>query len=277
MTSAPSDRTRQQQCTTRGDMILVTYCCITVAIGLALLWYGNDTWLYSKIGDLDTWVYAGYGLHWADPAFMNWYYKASRLPWVLYEFVHYQLFGPIRAVPIVQTECYLLLFIGNYLFTRRLFDVTVAVLGSISFVLWTHIHANAGPDYHNTLCGPMFVWCACTILYINQERSPPQWFMIPGTLYLALVVTNPFYINLAPALIILALFTRQDPIWKMRRLIFSIFLRHSWRSTCIHTAWVGQRCFWPQLHFRRADVCNDETSRHSRGEHLVERMGMVDA
>jgi hypothetical protein len=190
----------------RSDFILLALSCMTATLALALLWKGNDSWVYSKIGDLDTWLYVGYGLYWGDPAFMPANYKASRLPWILYEFLHYHLFRPEIGVPVVQFGCYLWLLIGNYLFTRRLFDPVVAGITSVALVLWTHVHANGGADYHNTLSGPLFVWCAYTLLHAMQARAAPPWFVIPGGLYLALVVTNPLYLILSPALAALGLF-----------------------------------------------------------------------
>jgi hypothetical protein len=190
----------------RSDFILLALCCMTTTLALVLLWKGNDSWVYSRIGDLDTWMYVGYGLYWGDPAVMPWNYKASRLPWILYEFLHYHLFRPEIAVPVVQLGCYLWLLIGDYLFTRRLFDPLVSSLTSVALVLWTHIHGNGGADYHNTLSGPLFVWCAYATLRAMQERAAAPWFVVPGGLYLALVVTNPFYLNLSPALVALGLF-----------------------------------------------------------------------
>jgi hypothetical protein len=188
------------------DFVLLALCCVTVTLALVVLWKANDNWLYSSIGHLDTWYYVAYGLYWSDPTFLTGDYKASRLPWVLYEFLHYRLLGPEIAVPVIQLGCYLWLLIGNYVFTRRLFDPLVSSLTSVGLVLWTHIHANAGADYHNTLCGPLFVWCAYATIRPMQERAAAPWFMIAGGLYLALVVTNPHYLNLSPALVILGLF-----------------------------------------------------------------------
>jgi hypothetical protein len=178
-----------------------------VAVGFGVLWRENDSWLYSKVEELDTWYYVAYALHWRDGQFMQWYYKASRVLWILYEFVHYQLLGPERAVPVVQLGCYLSLLVANYLFIRRLFDRSISALTSVGLVFWTHIHANGGADYHNTICGPLFTWCAYATLRNAQERSYPFLFMIPGGLCLALFVTSPLYLNLALVFPALYLFT----------------------------------------------------------------------
>ncbi len=47
----------------------------------------NDSWLYSTLGWLDPWYYLGYGLNYLDPTYLNDYYKVSRVPWILVEFV----------------------------------------------------------------------------------------------------------------------------------------------------------------------------------------------
>jgi hypothetical protein len=210
----------QSDCISRQDLLILGACCAAVAAAFAILWAHNDSLLYSKVGDLDTWYYVAYGLHWGDPQFLQGYYKGSRLPWILYEFIHYQLLGPERAVVVVRLGCYLFLFAGNYFFARRLFDRSVSAFSSVGLVLWTHIHASGGADYQNAICGPLFVWCAYTTLRPTQEHSSPLLFMIPGGLYLALVVTNPFYLNLALVFPTLFLFAWRQ--WKdVRYLLLS--------------------------------------------------------
>jgi hypothetical protein len=206
-----------------SDLVLLALCSITASLALVFLWKGNDDWVYSKIGYLDTWMYVGYGLYWGDPAVMPGNYKASRLPWILYEFLHYHLFRPEVGVPIVQFGCYLWLLIGNYLFTRRLFDPLVAGLTSVALVLWTHMHGNGGADYHNTLSGPLFVWCAYTTVRPMQDRAAAPWFVIPGGLYLALIVTNPLYLNLSLAFAALGLFAWRQPQKDIRYLLSCTF------------------------------------------------------
>jgi hypothetical protein len=171
----------------------------------------DDQWLYTRIGDVDGWMYVAYGMHWTDPSFADWYYKASRLPWILTNVVFQRLLGTTLATPAIQLACLAALASFNFALVRRFFGDYVAVIAAIMAVIWTQNHgAVGGADYHNTLCGPLFTASFYLTVRFVQERKSPIWFAGPAALYAALIFTNPLYLNLTPTYIVLGLVAARE-------------------------------------------------------------------
>src|SRR5215471_10630916 len=71
--------------------------CILLTVILLVMSIINTSWLYGRIGLLDTWVYVGYFFHYSDPTFGNWYYKVARLSWIIPGSIAYHIFQPSVA------------------------------------------------------------------------------------------------------------------------------------------------------------------------------------
>src|SRR2546428_12965799 len=65
----------------------------------------NSNWVFTQLGWIDPWYYVGYGYHYLDPSYENHYYKISRLPWILVQFVFRQSLEPVSASYAIQFTC----------------------------------------------------------------------------------------------------------------------------------------------------------------------------
>ena len=186
---------------------------IIVMLPLAALAIANDQWLYTPIGSVDSWMYVAYGMHWTDPSFADWYYKAARLPWILVNVIFQRFLGTTLATPAIQLACFAALAGFNFALVRRLFGDYVAVIAAMMAVIWTQNHGpvgGEGADYHNALCGPLFTASVYLTVRLVQERKHPIWVAGPGALYAALIYTNPLYLNLTPTYIVLGLVAARE-------------------------------------------------------------------
>src|SRR5437660_1243391 len=137
--------------TTLGDISIL--CCIPLLQAVI-----NDGWIYSDVGGFDSWVYFGYGLNYADPNYLDSYYKISRLPWILLEFVGRSVFNPVIASWILQIGSLALGSASLYFLFVRTLDRRSAFLGAAIFAAYPFAHSSGGGDYHNTIAGSLYAF-----------------------------------------------------------------------------------------------------------------------
>lgn len=160
----------------------------------------NETWLHSKVGWLDTWYYIGYGLSYADPLFLNEYYKISRLPWILLQFAVRSVSDGVIASWILQIGTLTLGSTSLYF----LFSITLGRLagyfGAIFFAAYTFGHASGGADYHNALAGPLFALTWWLTIRCAEKERPNGGLIIVGACAAFTIHSNVVFINLIPIL-----------------------------------------------------------------------------
>jgi hypothetical protein len=164
----------------------------------------NGSWLYTPVGFLDPWYYVGYGYHYDDPSFMENYYKASRLPWVLAQYIFRHAFSPIVANYILQIGCIWVATAAVYLAAAALFGPVPAAIASAFLAAYTHFHGGGGggADYHNTLAGPLYAISFLLVtLAAQRNRNSWPWFMSSGAAFATAVHTNISFVNLSPILL----------------------------------------------------------------------------
>jgi len=174
-------------------------------IDLAILWaipliqaIINDAWLYSPIGWLDPWYYLGYGLDYSDPTFLDDYYKASRLPWILVEFAARHIFNPVVASWVLQLGTLALGSTCLYFLFSRTLGRGAAFVGAALFAAFPFAHANGGADYQNVLAGPLYAltwWLA--LRTADLGLSPIRLFWA-GAAAAATIHTNIVFASLLP-------------------------------------------------------------------------------
>lgn len=162
----------------------------------------NKAWMFSPMPWLDPWYYFGYGLSYDDPSFLPTYYKVSRLPWILYEFISRRVFDPVSANWFIQIST-LWIGIGSlYLAFSRLFGRMPAFFGAGLFALNCFGHASGGADYQNTLAGPLFALTLWLTIRAAQEGGRALDIMLAGVAAALLVHTNVVFVNLTPPLVV---------------------------------------------------------------------------
>ena len=177
-------------------------CCLlsTVAAYFTFLFFFNATLFYNPIGWLDPYVYVGYGLYYSYPDFMDGYYKVSRLPWNLLEFLARHVFHPSVAAPMLQFFSFSLMSMCAFFYFRLLINRSSALFIAILCIFLPILYVNGGADYHNTITGPLYFLALALLVesIVNQSRAR-LLAGYAGAAVGAAIHTDPLLILLAPA------------------------------------------------------------------------------
>lgn len=185
------------------------WCLPTAVIAGSLLLFvvlSCREWLYSDIGWLDPWVYLAYGFRLDDPTFGGFHYKSSRLPWLLVQYIPRSFLSPLAAnfgIVIASLVATAGLFFAT---ARKLVDDRSAYLCALFLAFWTSYHDNGQWDYHNTLCGPLFLACLYFCVRCSLNEDSDRRFLIWGQFgvwYALLLHTNFLYLTAAPVIAVL--------------------------------------------------------------------------
>lgn len=167
-----------------------------------VLMISSTEWMFTYLGNLDSPPYIGYSLHYADPSFHNWYYKIARMPWVLYQFLSYHMFGSLYSAYFIQISCLLIAVFFVYSALIRIFSSLSAFFGSSFLGLLTLFHGSGGADYNNTLAGPLYAVSYYLFLRAIHESKPRLYFLF-GVFIALTIHTNITFLNLLPGLLFL--------------------------------------------------------------------------
>lgn len=160
----------------------------------------NQSWIYSPLGYLDPWYYLGYGLNYADPAFLNDYYKISRLPWILVQYIVRSIAEGAVASWILQIGTLTLASGSLYLLFLRTIGRPAAFVGAAFFAAYTFGHASGGADYHNALAGPLFALTWWLTVRSAQEKWSATNLLVVGACGGLVIHSNIVFINVLPIL-----------------------------------------------------------------------------
>jgi hypothetical protein len=184
----------------RNQLLTKTSADILFILALVILQLLiNDDWVYSRIGQLDSWYYIGYGLHYRDPNFLNDYYKVSRLPWVLTEFVVRKLVPGYLAAWALHIVTLMVGGASLYALFSRVFDRLTGLIIAAIFVTATFNHGNGGADYHSEMSGALFAltwWLAIRTALAAQDNLGQM--LLVGVAAALTVHTSVLFVNLAP-------------------------------------------------------------------------------
>jgi len=204
----------------------VIYYLASVTLGyLALQYVYNPSIFYNGIGWLDPFMYVGYGLYYSYPDFLNGYYKVSRLPWDLLEFIARHSLNPRSAAFFLQSFCSCLMSVSVFFYFRRLISGSNALLLAILSIFFPLFHADGGADYHNAISGALYFLLLALLIAAIAERSLlfAAWSGVAAAVALH---TNPLIALLAPGLALhcLALCRshRRDAVFIFSALVVSI-------------------------------------------------------
>jgi len=163
---------------------------------LAALYQTNSDWFFTRPRRLDPWYHVGYGLYYENPLFLNDYYKVSRLPWNLYQYLFRSFLLPIPSEIVIHFSLYVAQSVLAYLVCARLFSTQAGLLVGVFTAAFSLLHANGGADYQNAPSGPLFFAVIASILWaLGRDQKA---FMISGLLVAALIHTNTIYVFFLP-------------------------------------------------------------------------------
>jgi hypothetical protein len=174
-------------------------CLILAAIPISMSAV-NSSWLYTRIGWLDPWTNVGYFLHYNDPTFLNWYYKISRLSWILPGFAAYHIFRPIVANYLLHVGYLLVSVIFFYLTVARLFGAVVAFATAACLATFTPFDGSGEWDYQNAGAGAYYIVSFYLLTCVPGSKNERPLLIGAGAAYAASVHATIGFINLVPIL-----------------------------------------------------------------------------
>ncbi len=174
-------------------------CLLLAAIPIALSAI-NSSWLYTPMSWLDPWYNVAYFLHYDDPAFLNSYYKSSRLSWIIPGFVAYKIFQPIVANYILHMGCLIVSVLFFYLTVVRLFGPAIAFATATCLAVFIPFHGSGGWDYQNAAGGAYYIAAFYFLTGALLSRNRQVLLVVSGAAYAAAIHAVVGFVNTVPIL-----------------------------------------------------------------------------
>lgn len=175
-----------------------------MALALGILFaVTSSAWRIPKAGNLDEWYYIGYAhSYFQNPNFHTYYYKISRLPWILTQVVYRQVLGDEWANVAIVYSYLLSVFILSYLTARQFCRESISFLIAVVFTLLPANHGGGGWHYHTSLSGPLFLASLLMAGYaVTAVGSRKTLLSIGlGTVLATCIHSNIVFVNLLPCL-----------------------------------------------------------------------------
>jgi hypothetical protein len=197
-------RTRDHEAWYHADNAIVIYLLFVVLLFRSFFYYFNSTIFFNPVGWLDPYAYTGIGLYYDIPDFAASYYKISRVPWNILEFLARQTLLPESAAYVLQSTTTALTSVGIFFYFRDLIGRPKSFLLASFSIFIPLLHASGGADYHNAFSGGLyFLTLALLVNAILQPSNCLAFFT--GATAMATIHTNPLFILLAPMIALFAL------------------------------------------------------------------------
>jgi hypothetical protein len=181
-----------------GSLTISTYLGLLVVIFLLFLSYYNSNILFNHIGSSDPFWYVGIGLFYHISDYSNDYYKISRLPWNILEFLARQILQPASATFVLQAFCYSTGSIALFFLFREIVGKSKSFIIAALYIFVPLLQASsAGADYHNTFSGAMFFLTFALLVRAISQMSKPSSFAA-GAIGAAMLHTNLLFLFVSP-------------------------------------------------------------------------------
>jgi hypothetical protein len=167
---------------------------ICLLTALVVLWTtGSQQWFLPRAGWYDEFFYIGFGnFYFSEPDFHRNYYKASRIPWIIFQSVVRGLFNDTMADMVIGYGGVILLALAAFLVAKNFVPRAPAAFLAVVFALLPVNHGSGGWNYHNTLAGPL---CLVAFWSITRTNCGTAGWLVAGALWAALLHTNITYVN----------------------------------------------------------------------------------
>jgi hypothetical protein len=191
-------RSRDSEIWSPPDYAILVYLLIVVLLFRSFLYFFNSTIFFNPIGWIDPYWYVGIGLYYDISDFSADYYKISRVPWNILEFLARQTLLPGSAAYVLQTSTAALTSTAIFIYLRDLIGRSKAfVLACLSIFIPLLPNASGGADYHNAFSGGLYF---VTMALLVRAILKPSAFLAfcTGAAFTATIHTNPLFILLTP-------------------------------------------------------------------------------
>jgi drug/metabolite transporter superfamily protein YnfA len=204
------------------DNIVLTYLLFVVILYRSFLYLFNSTIFFNPLGFIDPYVYIGIGLYYGIPDFLADYYKISRVPWNVLQFVMRQTLLPGSAAFVLQTLTAALTSTSILICFRALIGNPKSFLLASLSIFIPLLQRSGGADYHNSFSGGLF-FLTLALTFLAILRASTRISFCAGAALAATIHTNPLFVLLFP---MIALQT-----------VVLCFQHHRSASFIVHAAW----------------------------------------
>jgi len=168
----------------------------SVVIGAAY-----PTTIYNPIGYIDPFIFVGLGLDYDISTLWSWYYKVSRLPWIVVEYSFRHALPPIAAQYAIQYTVHALLGLGFYFAAKRLLGSAPAFLGAVFLVSYTDLYSASAPDYMATFAAALYALFFWALTVASQSAYSYPRYAWCGFLFAMTVHTDFLFLLFLPMLV----------------------------------------------------------------------------
>ena len=205
---------------------------IAIPPGIAVLIAAllNPSWLFNTAGYLDPWIYTSLSRTWSDPEAWDWYYKTSRLGWVIPAWIMHPVTGSFWGHALVAGLLVALTGITIGLAVARLVGTIPGALSGLVAAGWGSLQLSGGADYHNQMAG---LWLGLSLLALsgaaasNRRQISLGLMVAAGVAFGLSVHASPIMVNLVPFVVIFTLAAFWPAIPSLRK------------ALALGAAWVG--------------------------------------
>jgi len=146
---------------------------------------------FNDMPSIDAFIYVGYGHNYLDHTFLNDYYKISRLPWVLVEFLFRNIFSPDLAYYVLHFSLYAISSYLIFKITQKISGNLVAYIAAIVMPIFLFLYCGEA-DYNNNFSATLFLGLILHIINGTNDSkdNSRNFFLITGAIYALIIHTN---------------------------------------------------------------------------------------
>lgn len=154
-----------------------------------LFFYQNA--FFEVLTYIDPFIYVGYGHNYTDQSFLDGYYKISRLPWVLTQFLSRSILNADLVSYVLHFGIYSSASYLMFRIAEKIAGILPAFMVTILTPLFLCVYSG-GADYHNNFSAVLFLALILYVLNgaINKKDCCDSFFLKAGILYALVVHTN---------------------------------------------------------------------------------------
>ncbi len=241
----------------------VLAAAISMIAPVALLCHQSGM-AYAPPGWLDNYAPVAVALNYTDPTFWDGYYKISRMPWNMVEFVYRNLFSVEAPAQRFTFQCSLKTEVLSFIVGKRLFGRFAGLIPCRCRqcpAVPDCFRLDRGPDYQTSFAALMLLGFIASVTFYRPDHEKLPAF-VAGVALMNAVLTISNYLQMAPLVlaITIAVLVSRKSTAKSTAIVFAPSVSLALRQTlslgfCQRGFWKAVRFFHPRIQscFRNAD------------------------
>ena len=156
---------------------------------ITFLFFFQDAF-FTGIGYVDPFGYIGYGYSYIDSSYLSSYYKISRLPWILVQFLFRNLFNDDLSSYILHFTIYSSASYFIFKIADKNFGTISAFFSATITPILLYFYSGS-PDYHNNFAAVLFLALIFYVINaVSKSKDDSKFFILLGGIYSLIVHTN---------------------------------------------------------------------------------------